>query len=91
MRSAGSATIVSSRRTRVRRGLVVYFVCSGTCLIWPLHGWLGNTIEPRVLGFPWSFAYVFAVVIANFGVLALAYHRHWVDDAPPSEPPSEHA
>lgn len=82
MSSANGANVDARRRARIRRLLAAYFVFSGLALVWPLHGWLGNHVEPRVLGLPWSFAYVLAIVVANFGVLAFAYRRRWIDDDP---------
>lgn len=80
MSSAKGANAARERAKRVRRLLAAYFVVSAALLIWPLHGWLGNHIEPRVLGLPWSYAYVLSIVLANFGVLALSYRRRWIDD-----------
>lgn len=83
MASANGANPRSVRQRRLRTILAAYFVFSGALLIWPLHGWLGNTIEPRVLGLPWSYAYVLSIVLANFGVLALSHRRRWIDDGTP--------
>lgn len=40
----------------------------------------GNHIEPRVLGIPWSFAYVLLVIASNFVVLSLAYRARIVEE-----------
>lgn len=42
-------------------------------LIWPAYDWLGNRVEPRVLGLPLSFAWNGLLAVATFGVLALYY------------------
>ncbi len=42
-------------------------------LVWPVYPWLGNHIEPRMLGLPWSLSYVLLVITANFAVLMLLY------------------
>lgn len=84
MSSAKGANSQDARKRGLRpiwpRILVAYFLVSSALLIWPLHGWLGNHIEPRVFGLPWSYAYVLSIVVANFIVLALSYRYRWVDD-----------
>jgi hypothetical protein len=62
------------------RLLVAYFVVSTLFLIAPVYTVLGNRVEPRVLGLPWSLVYVLLVVTANLVVLALAYRKHADDD-----------
>lgn len=59
----------------------MYFAGSTVALIAPVYTWLGNMIEPRVLGLPWSLTYVLLVVLANSFVLAVLYVGRWVDDA----------
>ncbi len=59
--------------TRTRLG-VVYFVVATLALVWPLYGWLGNSIEPRVFGLPWSLVYVLLVIVANTLVLAALFY-----------------
>ena len=65
---------------------VAWFVLSTALLVWPLYPWLGNHVEPRVLGLPWSLVYVLLVIAANFGALALLYRFRVVDDREPPEP-----
>jgi amino acid transporter len=40
---------------------------------WPVYGAFGNSIEPYVLGLPWSLAWVVGWVILTFVALAI-YH-----------------
>lgn len=56
-----------------------YFAVSVAALVWPIYPWLGNHIEPRVLGLPWSLVWVLLVITANFLVLALLYRLKVVD------------
>ena len=68
--------------TRRRRplGAVAWFFVSTLLLIAPIFTAVGNRIEPRVLGLPFSLVYVLGVVAANFGVLAWLYVTRSVDD-----------
>ncbi len=70
------------RKRTLRRLAVLYFVASTLMLVWPIYPWLGNHVEPRVVGLPWSFAYVLGVVFANFVVLAWLHAARVVDDPP---------
>lgn len=68
------------RRTLGPRLAAAWFLLSTLALVWPVYPWLGNHVEPRVLGLPWSLVYVLLVIAANFGALALLYRFHVVDD-----------
>ncbi len=57
-----------SRNTR-HAVAIAYFVAATLALIWPVYPWLGNRIEPRVFGLPWSLFYVLAIIFANALVL----------------------
>ena len=59
---------------------VAYFAVSTLVLIAPVYTAVGNRVEPRVLGLPFSLVYVLAVIAANVGVLAFLYRARWVDD-----------
>jgi hypothetical protein len=73
---------VSSTRSRwIGRAALVWFAISTALLVAPLYTWLGNAIEPRVLGLPWSLVYVLGVVLLNSAVLAVLYVGRWVDHA----------
>lgn len=64
-----------------RRGRVAalaYFAFALASLIWPVFPLLGNHIEPRVAGLPWSLVYVLGIVALNALVLALLYVRRVV-------------
>ncbi len=70
--------------TRTRLA-IAYFVTATLALVWPLYGWFGNSIEPRVFGLPWSLTYVLLVIVANTLVLAALFygpggHDHARDD-----------
>ncbi len=67
-----------SRRTIAA---VFYFAGSTVMLVGPVYGWLGNSVEPRVLGLPWSLVYVLMIIAANFVVLA-ALHTTERDSDP---------
>ena len=65
----------------VERVAIGWFVVSTVLLVAPVYTALGNHIEPRVLGLPWSLVYVLVVVSANTGVLAWLYIARKVDAA----------
>lgn len=69
-----------SGKPLLERLAVAYFVLSTLFLIAPVYTVLGNRVEPRVLGLPWSLVYVLLVVVANFIVLALLYRARIADD-----------
>lgn len=73
---------------RIARAALVYFALSTVALVAPVYTAFGNAIEPRVLGFPWSLAYVLGVVLLNATVLAVLYAGRWVDgdDDDPEHP-----
>lgn len=54
---------------------IAYFVASTIALVAPVYTSLGNRIEPRVLGLPWSLVYVLGVIAANFAALAWMYRK----------------
>jgi hypothetical protein len=62
------------RRPR-RRDLVfaLYVIGCAGALTWPGYAWLGNRIEPLVLGVPFSLAWVVGWVGLSF-VALLLYH-----------------
>lgn len=47
-------------------------LCVGA-LTWPGYAWLGNSIEPRVLGLPFSLIWVVLWVLASFVATLLHY------------------
>ena len=69
-----------SKRSLTRLG-IVYFVLASAAVVWPIYPWLGDHIEPRVLGLPWSLVWVLGVIVANFVVLAALYRYGGVDHA----------
>lgn len=54
---------------------IAYFVASTVALVAPVYTSVGNRIEPRVLGLPFSLVYVLGVIAANLVVLAWIYRR----------------
>ena len=61
-------------RGRLRHGLFAAYVLICIAMVcWPGYAWLGNSIEPYVLGLPFSLAWVVGWVLATFVVL-LAYY-----------------
>ena len=50
-------------------GLYV-LVCLGA-LVWPGYAWFGNSIEPYVLGIPYSLAWVIGWVLLTFVALVV--------------------
>lgn len=72
---------MSSARSRwATRLSLLYFVVATALLVWPIYPWLGNRIEPRLLGLPLSLTWVLGVIAANFVVLVLLYRLRLVDD-----------
>ena len=53
--------------------LVLYVLVCFCAITWPVYDWLGNRVEPTVLGLPFVFAWNILWVLATFGVL-VAYH-----------------
>ena len=53
--------------------LAVYVTVALFCLCWPGYAWFGSTIEPFVLGVPFSLAWVGGWILLTFVVLAV-YH-----------------
>ncbi len=52
---------------------ILYVICCVGALTWPGYDWLGNRIEPLVLGLPFSLAWVIGWVWLTFLVLTI-YH-----------------
>ncbi len=76
-----------SERSRVATRLaVVYFLIATASLVWPIYPAWFDRIEPRVLGLPFSLAWILIVIVANFVVLALLYSLRLVDDREHEEP-----
>jgi hypothetical protein len=77
-------TELSTRATRLS---LLYFALATASLVWPIYPWLGNHIEPRVFGLPWSLAWVLIVIVCNFVVLALLFRLRVIDDREIEERP----
>jgi len=52
----------------------LYAVACLMAMTWPVYAKFGNSIEPYVLGIPFSFAWVVGWVLATFVVLVI-YHN----------------
>ena len=76
----------ASATRRATRLAIVWFVVSTVVLIAPVYTWLGNRIEPRVLGLPWSLVYVLGVIVLNTVVLAALYAARAVDAEEEEDP-----
>jgi hypothetical protein len=59
---------------------LLYFALATASLIWPIYPWIGNHIEPRVLGLPWSLVWVLIVITCNFLVLTALFRLRVIDD-----------
>jgi cytochrome bd-type quinol oxidase subunit 2 len=81
--SAKGAEPARPARRWLQTAAVAYFVAATLMLVWPLFGPLGNHVEPRVMGMPWSMTYVLVIISTNFLVLVWLYRRRIVDE--PSE------
>ena len=57
----------------------LFFVATTALLVWPLYSWLGDAIEPRVFGLPWSLVYVLLVILVNGVVLTGLYMARVID------------
>ena len=57
----------------IARVAPLFFVATTALLVWPLYPWLGNRVEPRVLGLPWSLVYVLLVIVVNAAALTGLY------------------
>lgn len=55
------------------RLLAAYLVLALLALIWPVYAWAGVRIEPRILGLPFSLAWVIGWVCLTPLVL-VSYH-----------------
>ncbi len=63
----------------IARVAPLFFVATTALLVWPLYPWLGNSIEPRVLGVPWSLVYVLLVIVINAVALTGLYVARVID------------
>jgi len=54
--------------------LGVYVAACIACMTWPVYAQLGARIEPRVLGLPFSFAWVIGLMVATFAVMCFYHH-----------------
>jgi len=69
-------------RARLRDLLfAVYVVACLAAQVWPVYAWLGNSIEPVVLGVPFSLAWVVSWVVLTFVALVLYHATGPVDGA----------
>lgn len=67
------------RRSLLARVAPLFFIATTALLVWPLYPWLGDTIEPRVLGLPWSLMYVVGVILIDAVALTALYLLRVVD------------
>ena len=67
----------SHYRPRTRRGWIAVVIFMGLFALSqpPLVFWIGNHIEPRVLGLPFLYVYLLFLYVAMIGVLVWARRR----------------
>ena len=53
--------------------LVLWCALTLAALVWPLYDWLGNSIDPLILGLPFSLAWVIGWALATFAALSAYY------------------
>ena len=58
----------------------LYVVATLAAQIWPVYAWLGNSIEPFVLGVPFSLVWVVGWILLTFVVLVI-YHATGPEEA----------
>jgi hypothetical protein len=69
------------RRYGLRDGLLAIYVLA--CLAangWPGYAWFGNSIQPYVLGVPFSLAWIMGWVLLTFVVVGVYYATGEEDD-----------
>jgi hypothetical protein len=67
---------------------LLWFLLATATLVWPIYPAYFDRIEPRVLGLPFSLAWILIVIVANFAVLLLLYALRLVDDREHEEEPT---
>lgn len=77
---------MAPRVPRLARLSPLFFVATTAALVWPIYPLLGDHIEPRVFGLPWSLVYVLAAIVLNTAVLAALYLTRTVDAAEEEDP-----
>lgn len=60
---------------------LLLFAATTACLVWPLYPLLGNSIEPRILGLPWSLTYVLLIIGVDAVALVFLYYTRAIDAA----------
>ena len=63
----------------IARVAPLVFVATTALLVAPLYPWLGDSIEPRVGGLPWSLVYVLLVIVVNAAALTGLYLGRVID------------
>ena len=71
--------VTRTRPALLARMAPLLFVATTASLVWPLYPWLGNHVEPRILGIPWSLSYVILVIAVNTAALVALYMLRAVD------------
>lgn len=66
-------------RPLLARVAPLFFIATTALLVWPLYPWLGNAIEPRVFGLPWSLVYVIGIIVVDAAALTALYLLRVVD------------
>jgi len=63
----------------IARVAPLFFVATTALLVAPLYPWLGDSVEPRVWGLPWSLMYVLLVIVINAAALTGLYMARVID------------
>lgn len=63
----------------IARVAPLFFVATTALLVAPLYPWLGDSVEPRVLGLPWSLVYVLLIIVINAVALTGLYVARVID------------
>nr|WP_293181207.1 hypothetical protein [Nannocystis sp.] len=66
-------------RSLLARVAPLFFIAMTALLVWPLYPWLGNSIEPRVFGLPWSLVYLIGIIVIDAAALTALYLLRIVD------------
>lgn len=69
----------SATSSAATRWALLYFVVATAALVWPVYPWLGNRIEPRVGGLPFSLIWILGIITCNFCVLLVLYRLRLID------------
>jgi hypothetical protein len=73
------ARLGPDRRRLALAGSFTWFAFATAAMVAPIYPAVGNRIEPRIFGLPFSMTWVLLFIVANTIVLALLYRSGVVD------------